>query len=1110
MLNEDSKNYIRKAIEELRISNITQTSIDSAENYIKLAIKSILGENVNVNSKTYSINIPDSEYTTAGIKIGLDNNITMEVGDDLGMIAHLIPHDYRRSNPYYLTTNNKDIVDVEGMILTAKSEGEAIITVSTLDGSKSDNITVKVVKPYEFNVLPEEIYELNPLDFNLIENDYSYEVSLSNNNAIRAILTYAKNNNYKKIVFPQDKVYYIDGHDTIYLKNDLIIDLNGSKIIIAPNPYIYGYATIRVQEDNKEYNICPRGYINSNGEELEKSIKNKFKLSEWIDENNRPRETYQYFYNTYTYNLNYNTGGEDGIVYLKDTIDVVNSFGEYYTNAIVKGETYKLSLNFFKHKPFGATNDATSNTISVIAELYKNNSLLKEQNLANYSWNKNNQYITTINKTFIIDDADYIKIKITGLSDQYPIDVVLQDMYIALDNSNYNQLTENIIFQNGSILGERCIYEEDGSTEVKNTIFNNTWGKSWTDSSFNNGELEGSDNLIITKGKNIYFKNMNIGNSVGFNIAMDNVSDRNAVKKYYPNANDLEYGYIDENGNLIDSNDYARTASYIEVDISESPYFMVTDATFVNEFYYGYRSRLINVYCYDENKNLLESKMFKLRHGMLKAPEGTKYLKLCVPIMTQLDEELVNNGNGDFDNCIFAIKFMNEAKNIKFENCNISNNYSTGIALSGYNITIDGCTFNSNVGRMPWCDIDCEDGWVRMQNITFRNNKFQSYYGLIMCAGQNFVFKNNEISSFTGYAQEQLFKWYNNKFLNTGYGSSFKCQQDCYMINNEFAEGMNYLTGKSSSDFEYEIYTVNNKFLGNNIISSGTYMHDNKYSGNIKVNSAKEDLFTNGFSLGKAPNIISLSYNVPEVNNGEFNILPVTLLTDCVFNNCSFARMPNTLDTVNKNHIATFNECTLYNPKKSDHYIINDNCNVINGVIDNLIYDNLVTDSLIVAIQEVQGEYDAINNNINIDNDFTIVYKIKHLSSGSNYGIKLFEASNMKFSSYHYKGGLEFDINSYDTNNVSTRFYKYESANLTNEPYVLYTIIYNKDNRSIKGYVGSNLLLSYTIPNGNNLKPLASIKIDSSVSANAMIETMYIYNKVLSEEEITQNYNALI
>ena len=116
----------------------------------------------------------------------------------------------------------------------------------------------------------------------------------------------------------------------------------------------------------------------------------------------------------------------------------------------------------------------------------------------------------------------------------------------------------------------------------------------------------------------------------------------------------------------------------------------------------------------------------------------------------------------------------------------------------------------------------------------------------------------------------------------------------------------------------------------------------------------------------------------------------------------------------------------------------------------------------------------------------------------------------MQFSSYFNKGWLEFDINSYDTDNVSTRFYKFESANLVDEPYVLYTIVYNKDNRSIRGYAGSNLLLSYIIPSGNNLKPLTSIKIDSSISANAMVEIMYIYNKVLSEEEITQNYNALI
>ena len=60
---------------------------------------------------------------------------------------------------------------------------------------------------------------------------------------------------------------------------------------------------------------------------------------------------------------------------------------------------------------------------------------------------------------------------------------------------------------------------------------------------------------------------MTIGNSIGFNIGMDNVSDKNAVKKYYPNANGLEYGYIDEDGSLVDDNNFARTSEFIEVNI---------------------------------------------------------------------------------------------------------------------------------------------------------------------------------------------------------------------------------------------------------------------------------------------------------------------------------------------------------------------------------------------------------------------------------------------------------------------------------------------------------------------------------------------------------------
>ena len=96
----------------------------------------------------------------------------------MGMIAHLIPHTYIRSNPFYMITSNKDVIDIEGMILSAKSEGTATITVTTIDGKYSDSINISVSKKYEYTVSNDKTYTLIPENFNFIENDYSYEASL--------------------------------------------------------------------------------------------------------------------------------------------------------------------------------------------------------------------------------------------------------------------------------------------------------------------------------------------------------------------------------------------------------------------------------------------------------------------------------------------------------------------------------------------------------------------------------------------------------------------------------------------------------------------------------------------------------------------------------------------------------------------------------------------------------------------------------------------------------------------------------------------------------------------------------------------------------------------
>ena len=64
MLNEDSKNYIRAAIEELEVSNPSQDSIDKAVVYIKQAIEQIKKEKYEVVSiELNDIIIKKSEKT---------------------------------------------------------------------------------------------------------------------------------------------------------------------------------------------------------------------------------------------------------------------------------------------------------------------------------------------------------------------------------------------------------------------------------------------------------------------------------------------------------------------------------------------------------------------------------------------------------------------------------------------------------------------------------------------------------------------------------------------------------------------------------------------------------------------------------------------------------------------------------------------------------------------------------------------------------------------------------------------------------------------------------------------------------------------------------------
>ena len=99
-------------------------------------IQDIIYEKINDDGKvmkTFYLDVPDSSVQYTGIKAACDETIDMEIGDDFGICAHLMPYSYNNTNPFKLTTSDKNVVDVDNMVLTAKSAGTATITVTSMN-----------------------------------------------------------------------------------------------------------------------------------------------------------------------------------------------------------------------------------------------------------------------------------------------------------------------------------------------------------------------------------------------------------------------------------------------------------------------------------------------------------------------------------------------------------------------------------------------------------------------------------------------------------------------------------------------------------------------------------------------------------------------------------------------------------------------------------------------------------------------------------------------------------------------------------------------------------------------------------------------------------------
>ena len=142
MLSEDSKNYIRAAIEELDISNPSQTSIVFAVNYIKQAVEQIKKEKYEVSSiELNNIIIKKSEKTKQ-----ITPTIIPATAKDKTLT-------YESGNTGFFTVDNNGLLtyvnEGEDRIKVTASNGvTAYAKVSCVDDEKIEEKPTEVVSNY--------------------------------------------------------------------------------------------------------------------------------------------------------------------------------------------------------------------------------------------------------------------------------------------------------------------------------------------------------------------------------------------------------------------------------------------------------------------------------------------------------------------------------------------------------------------------------------------------------------------------------------------------------------------------------------------------------------------------------------------------------------------------------------------------------------------------------------------------------------------------------------------------------------------------------------------------------------------------------------------------
>ena len=939
-MNEESKKFIRLAKEILKQENVTQNSVNNAINYIRQAIEQIKKEKYEVTSiELNDIVIKKSEktkqltptimpttakdktltyesgntgfftvdnnglltYINEGedrIKVAASNGVTtyakvscvddekieekptevisnytgiaisnddkeMYLGLPISLNATVFPYDVYGENKYIVTSSDTSIIGadeeyiVKGLsdyphVLIPKKCGKVTITASTIDKKFSDSITIEVKEIPIKTFKEEEIYYINNNDWNIVQGQLNTLEEAKKNSQGFNSALLWAKNNGFRKVVLEKGFYHIDPTSTIHMRSDVFVDMNESEFKLFPNT-ANNYHAIFFKEGSGE-NLIEQKTYNMNTTSLNKN-------EEYV----LPLENVKVISPTNKDNL--------------------------YADKIKIGDIIKIQIKEISNN---ALNPWQLGCRMRMDYLLDNNIVGSEDIALHYHYNP------IINRIQLEKDINYNSITIS---------LVLKNTTSTMDVNIYAKdlkiyrISEEVLhdaeLSNGTITGER---------DEKSTVYPN-----WA----NNGSTEGGCSIIFNEGNNNGISKLNVRKSIGFNIASSTGSDAYNTLGKTPNtyiqSSLLEEGSFDDEGNPIEKEAMFRLNRIVDITPHKK------NGTLEISYglgYHGYdklRARVSDLYFLDDNEKVVAIKKGVYNFKSYEIPKEATKLKIAF----HWNLGVPTSGDSDFGGSIgFVSSYRTPIHNFMY-NCIIEDNYSCGFAnCGGQKFIIKDNIFRRNTGRMPSCDIDWEDGWEFMQDNIVIGNTFESYNGIIVCAGNNFLFTENEfngINTFWGRSQNM------NMFNNNIKGKlDWSSQTDSRIINNNISSQVS--TGANhGSNAKYYCTLEGNTFKNGSIANvSNKIVKNNKFIGRITV---RESII----------NINNCQFSKEGTEDVELCFVGEKTIKDCIFDNIS-PRLY--ISQAKENDLHTiFNNCLFNN---SMPY----NFNNILGVFNNCIFEN--------------------------------------------------------------------------------------------------------------------------------------------------------------------------